>query len=203
MTEHTTNKPDPIQARMQRGRKIAISLTVSAVAVFGLTAWIYPEMFQASLTMPTEEEREKAKKERRKQRNKPKRELSKEDIERIAKLRESKARKHLLEILRRLEKRIVIAENLEIAATEKFRDDPALFESLKGLMSKHAERVSSRLRAKSSAISNSGNKRYDYYTKESIDKFHKVQHLKCYGIIMVPSWLICQLMVVEVAWQDC
>lgn len=175
MTEHTTNKPDPIQARMQRGRKIAISLTVSAVAVFGLTAWIYPEMFQASLTMPTEEEREKAKKERRKQRNKPKRELSKEDIERIAKLRESKARKHLLEILRRLEKRIVIAENLEIAATEKFRDDPALFESLKGLMSKHAERVSSRLRAKSSAISNSGNKRYDYYTKESIDKFHKVQ----------------------------
>lgn len=176
MTEHTTSKQDPIQARMQRGRRIAISLTASAVAVFGLTAWMYPEMFRANLDMPTAEEREAAKKEKRKHRKKPKRELSQKDIDRLAKLREAKARKHLLEILRRLEKRIIIAEKKEITATAKFREDPALFPSLKRLMNQHTQRISSRLSAKGSTIHNSGDKVHSFYTKKAISKFYGIQN---------------------------
>ena len=141
----TTNKLDPIERRMQRGRKIARTVTVVVLLVVGVTAIIYPGIFSAQLNMPTEEEREEAKKQRKKnQTKKPKRRLSKLDVERLAKLREKRARKHMIEILRRLEKRIIIAETKEAAVTAKFREGPRLFDSLGGLMQSHGAKLSTK-----------------------------------------------------------
>lgn len=146
----TTNKLDPMERRMLRGRKIARSLTLAALVGVGTTAVVCPELFLSKLSQPTEEEREAAKKERKKKRSqKPKSRLSKKDIERLAKLRESRARKHLIEILVRLEKRILIAEAEEAATTAKFREEEDLFPSLQKLMAVHGEKLSVKIRSAS------------------------------------------------------
>ena len=123
---------------MQRGRKIARGLTMVVLIAAGAVYFIYPDLFSAQLKMPSAEERAEAKKKRQQnQSKKPKRRLSKLDIERLAKLREQRARKHMMEILRRLEKRIIIAEKQEAQTTAKFRTDPRLFPSLQKLLSEH------------------------------------------------------------------
>jgi hypothetical protein len=143
----TTNKIDPIEKRMRRGRKIARSATLVVLLAVGVTAMIHPDLFSAQLKMPTEEERENAKKQRKKNQNKkPQRRLSKLDVERLAKLREKRARKHLMEILRRLEERIVIAEKEEAAVTAQFRKDPRLFDSIKDLIVSHTKKFAQAMR---------------------------------------------------------
>ncbi|MFC4992906.1 hypothetical protein [Rubritalea tangerina] len=137
----TTNKQDPMELRQRRGRRVAGGATLALAAALGVTAIVHPDLFRAELSMPTAEEREKAKQERKKKKaQKPKRKLSKKDIERLAKHRDAKARKHLVEILVRLEKRIVIAEEKEAETTAKFRKSEDLFESLVGLIGQHTEK---------------------------------------------------------------
>lgn len=139
----TTNKPlDPIEQRMRRGRRIARIFTLTVLVTVAVTAVINPGLFSADLKMPSAQEREEAKKSGQKKRaSKPKRRLSPKDIERLAKLRRDRARKHVMEILRRLEKRIVIAEAKEAEVTAKFREDPRLFDSLKKLIVTHANKI--------------------------------------------------------------
>lgn len=139
----TTNKPlDPIEQRMQRGRRIARTFTLTILAAVAVTAVINPDLFSAELRMPSEQEREEAKKARQKKRSsKPKSRLTPKDIERLAKLRRDRARKHVMEILRRLEKRILIAEAKEAEVTERFREDPRLFDSLHKLIGEHAVKL--------------------------------------------------------------
>lgn len=154
----TTNNIDPIERRMQRGRKVARAMTLVVLIFVGGAAAVYPDIFRAYLDLPTEAERAEAKKQRKKNKaSKPKSRLSKLDIERLAKLREAKARKHLMEILRRLEKRIMIAETKEAAVTEKFRDDPRLFDALRDLLPHHGEGFSSAVIAEINNVRKSGN----------------------------------------------
>lgn len=131
---------------MQRGRRVARTATLTALVALGTTFFINPDLFSSQLRMPSAEERAEAKKLRKKnQSKKPKRRLTKQDIERLAKLRESRARKHMMEILRRLEQRIVIAEKKEAEVTAKFRKDPRLFSSLRNLIPRHAIKLNEHL----------------------------------------------------------
>lgn len=129
---------DPIKKRMVRGRKIAQMITLAVVAVVGLTAMIYPEVFRSEMQSPSREELAEANKNKLKKSDKPQRRLSKRDIERLANLRNERARKHMMEILRRLEKRVIIAEKDEVEMTAKFRDRPDTLEKLPGLANKQA-----------------------------------------------------------------
>lgn len=141
----TINKVDPIERRMQRGRRIARGCTLAALIGVGVTAVVNPGMFSSKLPMPTAEERDEAKKQRKKKKaSKPKSRLTKKDIERLAKLRESKARKQMIEILVRLEKRIIIAEVEEARTTAKYRKSEGLFDSLANLLSEHVPEFGTR-----------------------------------------------------------
>lgn len=146
----TINKMDPIEKRMQRGRKIARNCTLAVLLGVGLTAALKPSLFSTVLSFPTEEEREKAKSERKKKRsNKPKSRLTQKDIEKLAKLRKQRARKHLIEILVRLEARILIAEAKEKATTAAFREEANLFPALQRIVLQHAGQLSSQVAAQS------------------------------------------------------
>lgn len=124
---------------MLRGRKLARIGTLGVVAGLGLTAMINPDFFLSALNMPTAEERAESKQQRKNQQpKKPEQRLTQQDIERLAKLRDLKARKHLINILVRLEERIVIAEKAEAATTARFRLNDDLFPSLQGLISAHS-----------------------------------------------------------------
>ena len=138
---------------MLRGRKLARAFTIAAILALGLIAAINPGFFLSALNMPTAEEREESKKQRKNQRpKKHKSRLSKKDVANLAKLREARARKHLINILVRLEQRIVIAERAEAATTAKFRESEDLFTSLQSLMAKHGESLTQRLIADTSAM---------------------------------------------------
>lgn len=142
----TTSKTDPIQLRMQRGRKVARTTTLATLAALAILFFINPDLFTSHLKMPSAEERAEVKKQRKKKQNKkPKRRLTKKDIQRLAKLREKRARKHMMEILHRLEKRIVIAEQKEAAVTAKFRKSPNIFPSLQKLIPSHIFKFQNRL----------------------------------------------------------
>ncbi|QQL44747.1 hypothetical protein [Sulfuriroseicoccus oceanibius] len=125
---------DPIARRQLRGRRIARGVSLAALAIFGLTAWIKPELFSNELDMPTAEEREKARQERKNQSQKRPRVLSKEDIERLANKRKERYRKQLIESITKLEERVTVAEQMEAEATELFRNDPNTLPSLKTLI---------------------------------------------------------------------
>ncbi|NWK56390.1 hypothetical protein HW115_12270 [Verrucomicrobiaceae bacterium N1E253] len=138
----TSKELDPIERRMQRGRRVARVVTCIVLLAVGVTALLKPDLFSAQLSMPSEQERAEAKKQRqKKQSQKPRRRLSKLDVERLAKLREERARKQMMEMLRRLEQRIVLAEKEEAAVTARFRKDPALFDSLLPLLVEHSDKV--------------------------------------------------------------
>ena len=132
----TTDNIDPIQVRMLKGRRIARMFTISTVAVVGLTAMVYPDIFRSELQAPTAEEREKAKQERKKNSIKKKKveRLTKEDVRKLAKLRSAKTKAKLQAILRKIEQRIIIAETAERKITEVFREDPRLMQALNQLI---------------------------------------------------------------------
>lgn len=140
----TTNN-DPMVRRQLRGRRIARGIAVAALAVFGLTAWIKPELFSNELDMPTAEERERARQQRKSQAQKRPRVLSQEDIERLANLRKERYRKQLIESITKLEERVIVAEQMEEEATARFRNDPKTLPSLENVIPRQAKEAKDRL----------------------------------------------------------
>lgn len=129
---------DPMVRRQLRGKRIARGISFTALGIFLGTAWLCPDLFSNELNMPTAEEREKAKRERKNKAEKRPRVLSEEDIERLAKLRKNRYRKQLVESITKLEARVIVAEQLEAEATARFRNDPNTLPSLKALIPSHA-----------------------------------------------------------------